>query len=171
MHHFAHLSSPRYLQRNSEVVHIKFWSLMLTYYSVCRYDIIKSFMNNTVRNNRAVLKRLFLEVWELHFVKALYQISVSFYMTHYLIGASRSLAIGGSLACFTKPANTALFPCSSPLRMFRGRYVCVWPQKFDTDDVDMSGIWSTGTDWSTFIFSNSIFLSKCREISVGFFNF
>ena len=46
--------------------------------------------------------------------------------------------------------------------------------KFHTDDVDivdMSGIWSTGTDWSTFICSNSIFLSKCREISVGFFSF
>lgn len=42
--------------------------------------------------------------------------------------------------------------------------------KIHTDDVDMSGIWSTGTDWSTFICSNSIFfLSKCREISVGFF--
>ena len=45
-------------------------------------------------------------------------------------------------------------------------------QEFDTGDVDMSGIWSTGTDWSTFIFSNSIFfLSKCREISVVFFSF
>ena len=137
---------------------------MLTFYSVCRYDIIKNFMKNTVRHNRAVLKRLFLEVWKLHFLKALYQISVSFYMTHDLTGASRALAFGGSLACFTKP-------CSSPLRMFRGRYVYVWPQKFDTDDVNMSGIWSTGTDWSTFIFSNSIFLSKCREISVVFFNF
>jgi len=123
----------------------------------------------SVRHNRAVLKRLFLEVWKLHFVKALYQISVSFYMTHDLTGASRALAFGGSLACFTKPTKTAVFPCSSPLRMFRGRYVCVWPQKFDTNDVDMSGIWSTGTDWPTFIFSNSTFLSKCREISVCFF--
>lgn len=153
----AKLSSPRYLQRKSEEVLIKFWSLMLTYYSVCRYHIIKKFMKNTVRHNRAVLKRLFLEVWKLHFVKVLYQISVSFCMTHHLTGASRALAFGGSLACFTKPTNTALFPCSSPLRMFRRRYVCVWPPKFDTDDVDMSGIWSTGTDWSTFIFSNSTF--------------
>lgn len=103
------------------------------------------------------IKEAFFRSLETSFVKALYQISVSFYMTHYLIGASRALAIGGSLACFTKPANTALFPCFSPLRMFRGRCVCVWPQKFDTDDVDMSGIWSTGTDWSTFIFSNSTF--------------
>ena len=157
MYHFAKLSSPRYLQRNSEVVLIKFWSLMLTFYSVCRYDIIKNFMKNTVRHNRTVLNRRLFRSLKLHFVKALYQISVSFYMTHYLIGASRALAIGGSLACFTKPANTALFPCSSPLRMFRGRYVCVWPPKFETDDVDMSGIWSTGTDSSTLIFSNSIF--------------
>lgn len=51
-------------KQRSEVVLIKFWSLMLTYYSVCRYDIIKNFMKNTVSHNRAVLKRLFLEVWK-----------------------------------------------------------------------------------------------------------
>ena len=125
---------------------------------MCWYDIIKNFMKNTVRHNRAVLKKLFLEVWILHFLKARYQISVSFCMTHYLTGASRALAFGGSLACFTKPANTAFFPCSWLLRMFPGRYVCVWPPKFETDGVDMSGIWSTGTDSSTLIFSNSFFL-------------
>ena len=32
--------------------------------------------------------------------------------------------------------------------------------KIHTDDLDMSGIWSTGTDWSTFICSNSIFFFK-----------
>lgn len=43
------------------------------------------------------IKEAFFRSLETSFVKALYQISVSFYMTHYLIGASRALAFGGSL--------------------------------------------------------------------------